>query len=161
MSAPIVGRLCRLAGVAPPTGALARALVRCPRPRLVRAIAWLASAPTMQLGGVRLVVRGWDDVYTALQVPRDAARADIERPIAGAALVIRSARIGRGWQKEPLPSLGAVRAETKLAVTWLAAAAGCILHEDCVAFPELGAACFAASLSAVADSTPPRARFSS
>lgn len=112
-------------------------------------MAWLASAgemaPANQLSGVRYIARGWDDVYTTLSVLRDAKRVDVEHPVAGAALVIRPERIGRGWQKDPLPSLGAVRPETELAVAWLGSRIGCILHEDCIDVPELGAACFAAT----------------
>lgn len=137
--------------MAPPKGVLARTLARAPRSRLVRAVAWLGctsasrGAPDLQIRGVRLVVRGWDDVYVATSIPRDAAPADIERPTPGVALVIRSARVGRGWQKAPLPSIGAVRSELELAVAWLTKTVGCILHEDCAAIPELGAACLDAS----------------
>lgn len=98
----------------------------------------------MQLSGVRFIVRGWDDVYTTLDVPRDARRVDVESPVAHSALVIRTERIGRGWVKEQLPSVGIVRPETELAVAWLSARVGCVLHEDCEACPELGAACFEA-----------------
>lgn len=102
----------------------------------------------MQLRGIRFVMRGWDDVYTTLQTPPDAQRADEEHPVAGAALMIRLPRLGRGWQRQPLPTLGPVRPEIELAVAWLTATAGCIDHEDCLAVPELGAACFAATATA-------------
>lgn len=149
MSALLVARLFRTAGGVAPEGVVTRTLSRAPRGRLVRAVAWFVYAASSGasseslLRGVRLVVRGWDDVYATTSLPRDVPIADIERPTPKAALVIRSARIGRGWQKEPLPSIGAVRPELDLAVAWLARSVGCIVHEDCAQIPELGAACFA------------------
>lgn len=147
MSTVLVARLFRAAGLATPEGVIARTLARAPRGRLVRAVAWFgyaasagASAEAL-IRGVRLVVRGWDDVYATTMLPRDAPLADIERPTPNAALVIRSARIGRGWQKEPLPSTGTVRPELNLAVAWLTRSVGCVIHEDCAQIPELGAAC--------------------
>lgn len=147
MCAAIVARLFRLAGHVAPASVVARALARAPRHRLVRAVTWYlrASAPEIEpatlLPGLRLVIRGWDDVYTASAVPVGARRADVAAPGSRQALVIRHARAGRGWEKQPLPTIGAVRPETELATRWLASAVGCILHDDCVALPELGAAC--------------------
>lgn len=147
MSAALVSRLLAAAGLATPPGVLARTLARAPRARLVRAIAWLGCATAsgatsdVLIRGVRLVVRGWDDVFATTAIPRDAPLADIERPTPGRALAIRAARVGRGWQKEARPTLGAVRPEVELAVAWLSHTVGCILHDDCAAIPELGAAC--------------------
>lgn len=147
MSTWLVARIFRQAGVPPPRGAIARTFVRCPRERLVRAVAWYVRARAAGethnlLSHVRFVMRGWDDVYPAIVLPVGAERADVERPLPRRALVIRAARVGRGWQKEPLPAIGPVRAETALAVAWLSDAVGCILHEDCAANPELGVACY-------------------
>ena len=60
---------------------------------------------------------------------------------SGGALVIRHGREGRGWRKPTVASKGEVRPEIELAVKWLAGATGCIVHDDCAAIPELGAAC--------------------
>lgn len=147
MSTWLVTRIFRQAGCPLPPQTLVRTFVHCPRERLIRAVAWYARAriadePSKLLGHVRLVMRGWDDVYAALTLPGESQRADIERPVPRRALVIRAARAGRGWKKEPLPTVGPVRVETELAVAWLSRAVGCILHEDCAANPELGAACY-------------------
>ncbi|MBX3232062.1 MAG: hypothetical protein KIT84_19895 [Labilithrix sp.] len=147
MSAPLVARLFHLVGQAPPGGVVARTFARAPRERLVRAVAWYAHARTggvaasALLSGLRLVVRGWDDMYFTATVPRGARRADLATPSPRQALVIRHGRAGRGWEKESLPTIGKVRGEIDLAVAWLAGTTGCILHDDCAAHPELGAAC--------------------
>ncbi len=147
MNAPIVARLFRLAGLPPAPRVVARTLTRCPRERLVRAVAWyvVAStsriAPAALLTRLRLVMRGWDDVYMTSSLPRDAARAELGEPHAREALVIRHARGGRGWVKDELPTRGVVRAEVALAARWLGSVAGCIVHDDCAANPALGAEC--------------------
>jgi hypothetical protein len=150
-STELVERLLRFSGTRLWDPTVARTLARCPRHRLVRAVAWYAHTwgarvnRTLHLPGLRYVIRGWDDVYTSITIPAGSARANVEAPPHRAALVIRPARIGRGWQKDPLPSLGLVRPEIELATAWLEELAGCILHEDCVAVPALGRECFNSS----------------
>ena len=147
MSTAIVQRLFALAGAPLPDGPVARVLARAPRDRLVRAVAWYLVEsrrgvdPTSRLTGVRLVLRGWDDCYMTATLPSGAERVSIEAPANGRALVTRHPREGRGWQKDPVSTVGDVRAEIELAVRWLEGAVGCIVHEDCAAHPDLGAAC--------------------
>jgi hypothetical protein len=151
MSSAIVIRLFGLVGgPAPGDASLMRSFARCPRDRLVRAIAWYAwecrrgLPPTMHLTGLRLLIRGWDDFYMTTALPSGAEPVSIETPIQHRALVTRHGRAGRGWQKERLSTAGPVRPEVELAACWLSSVAGCIVHEDCAANPALGAACASA-----------------
>jgi hypothetical protein len=144
----VLQRLFAFAGTPLPTGALGRTFARAPRDRLVRAVAWYAYAweleglPEAQcLSGVRLVLRGWDDVYMTSTLPTGAELVEIESPGRGRALVTRHGRHGRGWQKARLSAVGEVRPEIDLGARWLGSLAGCIVHDDCAENPELGAAC--------------------
>jgi hypothetical protein len=148
LSSAILTRLFALTGTAAPAGTpLARLVARCPRERLVRVVAWhawerLRGLPdAIQLTGVRLLVRGWDDFYMTTALPSGAERVDIEALGDGRALVTRHGREGRGWRKERISTVGEVRPEIELATRWLGSVAGCIVHDDCAANPELGAAC--------------------
>jgi hypothetical protein len=149
MSSAIVIRVFAAAGIpAPASVAVARALGRCPRDRLVRVVSWYAwehcrGAPSEQLSeGIRLLMRGWDDFYTTITLPSGAALVNVEGPaLQGTALVTRRERIGRGWYKESVSTIGGVRSEVELAARWLQGIVGCIVHDDCAANPELGLAC--------------------
>jgi hypothetical protein len=147
MSSAIVIRLFGLVGgPAPGDTSLMRSLARCPRDRLVRAIAWYAwerrgLPQAMHLTGLRLLIRGWDDFYMTTALPSGAEPVSIETPITHRALVTRHGRAGRGWQKARISTVGEIRPEVELATRWLASVAGCIVHDDCAANPELGAAC--------------------
>jgi len=61
---------------------LLRTLARAPRHRLLRAVAWSLraswseAAPVTLLPWLRLVVRGWDDVYSSATVPRTSPFPD-------------------------------------------------------------------------------------
>jgi hypothetical protein len=154
MSTALVSRLFHLAGMDPGAGMpILRPLARCPRERLVRIVSWCAwecghGVPAVNdlLGGVRALARGWDDYYLTTTLPSGAALVKAEglgEP--GVALVSRRGRIGRGWWKEDVMTRGPVRADIELGTRWLGSLAGCVVHDDCVAIPELGLACAASA----------------
>ncbi len=154
MSTALVIRLFRLAGMDAHKGMpIVRALARCPRERLVRIVTWCAwegrqglGATNERLAGVRALARGWDDYYSTTTLPSGAALVNVESPgERGVALVNRPGRIGRGWWKADVMTRGPVRAEIELGAWWLGSIAGCVVHDDCVAIPELGLACAASA----------------
>lgn len=154
MSTALVRRLLRLAGVEPHARApILRTLARCPRERLVRIVTWCAwewghGVPSVNdlLAGVRALARGWDDHYTTTRLPSAAALVEPEAlGEPGVALVSRCEKIGRGWWKAEVRTRGPVRPEIELGVRWLESIVGCVLHDDCLAVPELGLACAAAA----------------
>ena len=132
---------------------IVRTLARCPRARLVRIVAWCAwecghDVPAVNdlLAGVRVLARGWDDYYSTTTLPSGAALVKVEElGEPGVALVNRRGKIGRGWWKEDVMTRGPVRTEIELGTSWLGSVAGCVLHDDCVASPELGLECAASS----------------
>ena len=157
MSTALVSRLLLLAGMEPRRGMpLLRTLARCPRGRLVRIVTWCAwesghdvPAPNGLLSGGRAIARGWDDYYSTTMLPSGAALVNLEEPgEAGIALVNRRGRIGRGWWKQDVATRGPVRAEIDVGTAWLGSLVGCIVHDDCVAHPELALACAASSADA-------------
>lgn len=150
MSTALVTRLLRLAGIDPRTGMpLLRTLARCPRGRLVRIVTWCAwecghDVPAVNdlLAGARVLARGWDDHYWTTFLPSGAPLVNVEEPgEPGVALVKRPGRIGRGWWKEDVMTRGPVRPEIDLGTLWLGGLAGCVVHDDCIANPELALAC--------------------
>ncbi len=154
MSIALVSRLFRLTGIEPPAGMpILRTLARCPRPRLVRIVAWCAwecghdlRRMNDLLAGVRALARGWDDYYSTTTLPSGAALVSLEvTGESGMALVNRRGKIGRGWWKEDVATRGPVRPEIELGARWLGSLAGCVVHDDCIAIPELGLACAASS----------------
>jgi hypothetical protein len=89
-----------------------------------------------------VLTRGWDDYYFTTTLPSGAALVNVEEPgEAGIALVKRRGRIGRGWSKENITTRGSVRPEIELGARWLESIAGCVIHDDCAAHPELALAC--------------------
>lgn len=150
MTTALVRRLLHVSGMDPRAGApILRTLARCPRARLVRIVTWCAweqghGAPTVNelFAGVRALARGWDDYYVTTSLPSGALLVDAEaHGEPGVALVNRRGRIGRGWWKRDVLTRGPVRSEIELGVRWFEALVGCVVHDDCVATPELALAC--------------------
>ena len=148
-------RLFALAGHAPPEARspVAKLFARCPRERLVRAVAWHVLEettrsrfrPYLLVEGVRAISRGWLDLYEVDTVEPGTPPVLQTIPTRpGDAIAIRMARWGGGWSKPATGFVGTTRPETELATAWLGAAVGCLVHEDCVLVPELGALCLRA-----------------
>lgn len=155
---PVLARLFALTGQAAPEpkSTAGKLLAKCPRERLVRAVSWYAleqercrHRPYVLVEGTRALVRGWSDLYEVDAALRDAPLVTGALPPGpGQAIAIRHARWGKGWAKPATPYVAVARPEAELAHAWLASVAGCVLHDDCLLDPELGAACFEASLEA-------------
>lgn len=129
---------------------MAKLFAKCPRERLVRAVAWYVLEestrsrfrPYLLVEGVRAISRGWLDLYEIDSVEPGTLPVLGTMPARpGEAIAIRMARWGGGWSKPATGFVGKTRPETELATTWLGAAVGCLVHEDCVLVPELGALC--------------------
>lgn len=150
MVASVVARVFGAIGIPLPSApAIVRAFARCPRDRLIRVVAWYAWECARGIPsdhhlseGIRLLARGWDDFYATMTLPSGAFLVSIEAsPRPGTALVTRRKRMGRGWHKESVSTLGSVRSEVTLSARWIHSVIGCITHDDCAAIPELGLAC--------------------
>jgi len=129
---------------------VAKLFAKCPRERLTRAVAWYVLEettrsrfrPYLLIEGVRAIGRGWADLYEVDGVEPGTIPVRSTVPArSGDAIVIRMARWGGGWSKPATAFVARTRPETELATRWLGAAVGCVLHEDCVLVPELGALC--------------------
>jgi hypothetical protein len=147
----LIARLFAAARMSPPRprARITKSLLACPRARLVRAVAWYVHEQRRAhhdeatlLEGARALCRGWTDWYAVDAVPPGAKPARSALPSGSAdAMVIRAARWGNGWMKEAAPFVGVARASIDRATNALETKVGCLLHDDCVAVPELGMEC--------------------
>ena len=153
LPAGILARLFALTGTAhpEPRAQVVKVLTRCPRERLVRAVAWYAFErgrgkydAYYLVEGVRALTRSWTDYYEVdLVEPGTVPVRSITPESPDAAVMMRAARWGSGWKKPAVAYIGITRRTIDVAAAWLSASAGCILHDDCIEVPELGAICAA------------------
>lgn len=122
-----------------------------PRSRVPRAVAWYqlefesGLSPNRLIEGLRAIAAGYDDFYEIGRIERGSVPASFRgAPRPHVAMMVRPGKGGARWSTKPAYRLGEVREVVDLATAYVGdVASQCVMHEDCLTHPSLGAACAA------------------